>query len=76
MLPPGEVHPERAVGLQQTPQLLWRDPAVVGSVALGLVSAAGASAPEPGVAPLRLVPAPSRQRGPHPGEAGPQEVGI
>ena len=49
---------------------------MVGSVALGLVGDAGAAVPERGVASLRLVPATSRQRYPHPGEAGPEEVGI
>lgn len=75
-VPPGEVHPVRTVGLQPTPQLLWGDPAVVGPVAVGLVRDAGAAVPERGVASLRLVPAAPRQRHPHPGEAGHEEVGV
>lgn len=75
-VPAGEVYPERTVGLQQTPQLFWRDPAVVGSLALGLVGDAGATVPERGVPSVRLVPAPLRQRRAHPGEAGHEEVGI
>lgn len=64
------------MGLQQTSKLFWRDPAVVGSLALSLVSDGGFPVPECGVAALRLVPATSRQRHPHPGEAGHEEVGI
>lgn len=75
-MPPGEVHPEWTVGLQQTSKLFWRDCAVVGSLALGLVGDAGSSVLERGVASLRLVPAALRQRHPHPGEAGREEVGI
>lgn len=75
-VPPGEVHPEWTVGLQQTSQLFRRDPAVVGPLALSLVCDAGSTVPERGVASLRLVPATLRQRHPHPGEAGLEEVGI
>lgn len=75
-VPPGEVHPERTVGLQQTPELFRRDPAVVRSLALCLISDAGSPVPECGVASFRLVLAALRQRHPHPGEAGHEEVGI
>lgn len=73
---PGEIHPEWTMGLQQTPKLFWGDPAVVGALALSLVSDGGAPVPECGVASLPLVPATFRQRHPHPGEAGPEEVGL
>lgn len=49
---------------------------MVGPVALSLVSDAGFPVPERDVASLRLVPAAIRQRYPHPGEAGCEEVGI
>ena len=49
---------------------------MVGSLALGLVGDAGSAVPERGVPSVRLVPAPLRQRRPHPGEAGHEEVGI
>ena len=49
---------------------------MVGPLALRLVRHAGPPVPERGVAPLRVVPAPPRQRGAHLGEAGPEEVGI
>lgn len=49
---------------------------MVGPVALGLISDAGTAVPERGVASLRLVPSALRQRYPHPGEAGHEEVGV
>ncbi len=64
------------MGLQQTSELFWRDPAVVGPLALSLISDAGSTVPERGVSSLRLVPATLCQRHPHPGEAGHEEVGI
>lgn len=64
------------MGLQQTSELLWRDPAVVRSVALSLVRDEGLTVSERGVASLCLVPAAIRQRHPHPGDAGDEEVGI
>lgn len=76
LAPVGQVHPKRTVGLQQTPELLWRDPAVVGSLALCFISNEGPSVSEHGVAALCLVLASLRQWHPHPGEAGHEEVGI
>lgn len=64
------------MGLQQTPQLLWGDPAVVGSLALGLIRHAGASVPECGVSAVRVVFTALRQWHPHPGETGDEEMGI
>ena len=49
---------------------------MVRPVALGLIGDAGLTVPECGVAALRLVPAAFRQRHPHPGEAGYEEVGV
>lgn len=74
--PPGEVHPDWTVGLQQASELPRRDPAVVGSVAFSLIGDAGSQIPECGVSCVRLVPAPSRQRYSHPGEAGHEEMGL
>lgn len=48
---------------------------MVGAVALRLVGDEGPPVPERGVADLRLVLASLRQRHPHPGEAGHEEVG-
>lgn len=64
------------MGVQQASKLFWGDPAVVRAVALGLVSDGGPSVSERGVASLPLVPIALRQRNPHPGEAGRQEVGL
>lgn len=71
----GKVHPEWSMGLQQTPQLFWRDPAVVRTLALCLISDEGPPVPECGVTSLCLVPSPARQWHPHPGETGYEEVG-
>ncbi len=69
-MPLGEVHPEWTMGLQQTPKLFRGDLAVVGSLALSLISDAGSPVPERGVASFRVVPATLCQRHPHSGEAG------
>lgn len=74
--PPGGVHPERTLGLQQTPQLPWRDPAVVGPLARCLLGDGRPPVPERGVPSLCLVPASTRQRNPDLGEAGAGEVGL
>jgi len=71
----GEVHPARVVGVQPPPQLPGGDPAVVGPLAVRLVCPAGRRAPERRVAPLRVAPVALRQRGAHPGEAGPAALG-
>ena len=73
---PGKIHPEWTVGLQQTPELFGRDHAVVRSVALSLLGHAGSPVPERGVTSFRLVLATLRERHPHPGEAGHEEMGI
>lgn len=49
---------------------------MVGTVAVGLVGDEGPPVPERGVSSLCLVPPPLRQRHPHPGEAGHEEVGL
>lgn len=74
--PTGEVHPHWPLGLQQTPQLPWRDPAVVGTLAVGLLGDEGPPVPECVVPSLCLVPSPPRQWHPHPGETGHEEVGV
>ena len=64
------------MGVQPAPKLLWGDPAVGGSVAIGLLSDEGSSsAAQRRLAALRLVPAAPRQRDPHLGETGAEEVG-
>lgn len=71
-----QVHSVRTVGLQQTPKLLWRDPAVVWPLALCLIGDAGTTVLQCDLSHVRLVPAKLRQRSAPPGETRPEEVGL
>lgn len=76
VVPLGEVHPKRTMGLQQTSQLLWRNSAVVRSLALSFIGDAGNPVPKCGFTSVRLVPVTLCQRYPHIGEAGSEEMGF
>jgi hypothetical protein len=73
---PGKVHPERAVGLQQAPQLPRGDTPVVWTLPLRLISDEGSPVCQCAISSVCLVPAALRQWHSHPGEAGHEEVGL